>query len=336
MPLLHQFLRLADGLPAQSTLALPAVAGRLCCSERNARLLLGRMQEQGWLRWTPGRGRGRLSSLELLHDPATLREQHWQGLIEQGRLEAAFGALPPSARSRMKAALPAFLGAAPGGGLRMPFYRPLHALDPIQVTRRTEAHLVAQVCDGLTAFDRERDAIVPALAHHWESHDDGRRWRLRLRPGLRFHDGRPVRAADAAASLLRLRDTAGPHRALMAHLAHARCDGPGLELALSEPDQLLPHRLAHHSTAVLPEGDWSRPDFARLPVGAGAFRLVRNNDHRATFTAFEGYWRERALLDEIELWVVPTNSTLPTVDLRLGQSAGASADEAWRDRKSVV
>jgi len=330
MALLQQFLRLADGLAPTSTLALPAVAERLCCSERNARLLLGRMQAEGWLRWTPGRGRGRLSELALLVEPAALRERQWRELIGQGRLEAAFHALPPAARARLRAALPAFLGAAPGGGLRMPFYRPLHALDPVHVSRRTEAHLVAQVCDGLTAFDRERDAVVPALAHHWESADGGRRWRLRLRPGLRFHDGRPVRAADAVASLLRLRDTRGPHHAVMAHLEHARGDGADIELVLSAPDHLLPNRLAHHAAAVLPEGDWRRPGFAQAPIGTGAFRLVRNNEHRATFAAFEDYWRERALLDEIELWVVPTHSALPAVDLRLGQLAADRATADWR------
>jgi ABC-type transport system substrate-binding protein len=36
-----------------------------------------------------------------------------------------------------------------------------------------------------------------------EQTDDGRRWTLRLREGLHFHDGEPVRARDCIASLLR-------------------------------------------------------------------------------------------------------------------------------------
>ncbi|MEO5686197.1 MAG: ABC transporter substrate-binding protein [Burkholderiaceae bacterium] len=321
MLLLHQFVRLAEGLPHESRLSIDAVAERLCCTPRNARLLLGRMQAEGWLRWTPGRGRGRLSTLALRGDAGALRETHWRGLIDEGRLEEAFASLPPEGRMRLQAALPVFLGPAPGGGLRIPFYRPLHALDPVHVSRRTEAHLVAQICEGLTTFDRERDAVVPALAHHWERLDEGCRWRLWLRPGLRFHDGRPLGAADAAASLRRLRDAPGPHRALMAHLRETLIEGDRLELVLADPDYLLPHRLAHHSAAVLPMDDWQRPDFATRPIGAGAFRLVRNNDYRATLAAFEGYWRERPLLAEIDLWVVPTGAPMPEVDLRLGQFA---------------
>ena len=321
MKLLHQYLRLAEGLPVQSSLSIEAAADRLCCTPRNARLLLGRMQAEGWLRWTPGRGRGRLSELALLQEPAVVRDAHLRGLIAGGRLEEAFDSLPAAARSRLQSALPTFLGPTAVGGLRVPFYRPLHALDPIHVTRRTEAHLVAQLCEGLTGFDRERDCVVPCLAHHWECLDGGRRWHLWLRPGLRFHDGRPLGACDAAASRRRLRDTAGPHRTLMAHLRDAAVAGDRLELRLSEPDHLLVHRLAHHSAAVLPADDWKRPGFSTLPVGAGAFRLVRNNEFRATLAAFEGYWRERALLAEIDLWVVPHGAPIPEVDVGLGQRA---------------
>src|SRR6516165_8655686 len=40
---------------------------------------------------------------------------------------------------------------------------------------------------------------------------DGLTWTFRLRPGLKFHDGEPVRAADAVASLKRwsARDSMG-------------------------------------------------------------------------------------------------------------------------------
>lgn len=332
MPLLHQFVRLADGLPRDSRLSIDAVAQRLCCTPRNARLLLGRMQAEGWLRWTPGRGRGRLSSLSLRRHPGDLRDAHLRGLIGDGRLEEAFDSLPSAARSRLQSALPAFLGPAPGGGLRIPFYRPLHALDPIGVTRRTESHLVTQVCDGLAGFDRERDAIVPALAHHWESLDGGRRWQLWLRPGLRFHDGRPLRARDAEATLLRLRDAPGPHRALMAHLHDTAVAGDCLELRLTQPDHLLAHRLAHHSAVIVPEDDWQRADFATRPIGAGPFRVVRNNDYRATLGAFEGYWRERPLLAEIDLWVVQDGAPMPEVDVRQGQFAERETAPArdWR------
>jgi ABC-type oligopeptide transport system substrate-binding subunit len=41
------------------------------------------------------------------------------------------------------------------------------------------------------------------MAEGAEVLDDGKRWRITLRPGLRFHDGEPVRARDCIASLKR-------------------------------------------------------------------------------------------------------------------------------------
>lgn len=338
--LVEQYLRLAEGqdLPSTLSMTLAAVAQRLCCGERNARLLLGRMQALGWVSWTPGRGRGRVSSLRLREDPGALRVRQLRRLLEQGQMEAAFSGLPDHAQARVKEALPAFLGGTPGGALRIPFYRPLHALDPQHVTRRTEAHLVGQIFDGLTRYDRETESIRPSLAHHWERHDDGRRWRLWLRPGLRFQDGRPLRAQDVKATLLRLRDSSGPHRSLMSHLRSLTLQGQRIDIVLDRPDELLLHRLAASCCVVLPEGDWQRADFASLPIGAGAFRLVRNNEHRATLAAFDGYWGERALLDEIDLWVVPPGSALPPVDLKLGapSAAGRAAGvPAWRSLEQM-
>ncbi len=317
-----QYIRLAheQALNAALAMRMEEVAARLCCGERNARLLLARMQRLGWLVWTPGRGRGKVSTLVLRQDPAMLRTQQLRRLLDEGDMEAAFQGLPNEAQARIKEALPAFLGATPGGTLRIPFYRPLHALDPQHVTRRTEVHLVGQLLEGLTAFDRYKDCIVPALAHHWDCLEDGRRWRLWLRPGLRFHDGRPLRAQDVRATLLRLRDEDGPHQMLMAHVKQVDIQGLRIDVALRAPDQLFLNRLATHCCAILPEDDWLRDDFAQLPIGAGAFRLVRNNEHRATLAAFDGYWGARPLIDEIDLWVVPPGSPLPPVDLKLGTS----------------
>ncbi|GAB3255378.1 SgrR family transcriptional regulator [Chitinimonas naiadis] len=316
MRLLDQFQRLSDWLPQTTQPTLADIAAALCCSERNVRLRLQRMQAEGWLTWQPGRGRGHRSTLTLLQQPDALRLQRLHHLLAEGRLEAAFDGLPSQGKARLKQSLPAYLGAGRAGTLRIPFYRPLHALDPIHINRRTEVHISNQVCACLTEYDREREAVVPALAHHWESRPDGRVWRLWLRPGLRFHSGQAVRLEDVVQSLRRVRDTPGPHQALFRHLVEIDSDGQQCRIVLEQADHLLLHRLAHHAAAIIPANDWLRPDFITLPVGAGPFRLLRNNDYRATLQAFDGYYRERPLLDEIDIWVVPNDSPLPDVDIQ--------------------
>ena len=61
---------------------------------------------------------------------------------------------------------------------------------------------------GFYAFDTlySTDSMGVARPQMAEGHtvsDDGRVWRIRLREGLTFHDGTPVRAVDCAASLAR-------------------------------------------------------------------------------------------------------------------------------------
>ncbi len=51
-------------------------------------------------------------------------------------------------------------------------------------------------------------ALIPWLARHWEASADRLEWRFILRPGARWHDGRPVTAADVAFSFEYL--TRGP------------------------------------------------------------------------------------------------------------------------------
>jgi peptide/nickel transport system substrate-binding protein len=55
------------------------------------------------------------------------------------------------------------------------------------------------VYESLVRFDREL-RLQPGLAQSWSSPDD-RTYRFRIRPGVRFSDGRPLTAADVVASL---------------------------------------------------------------------------------------------------------------------------------------
>ncbi len=45
--------------------------------------------------------------------------------------------------------------------------------------------------------------VQPQMAEGHTVGGDGKRWRIRLRKGLRFHDGGPVLARDCAASIKR-------------------------------------------------------------------------------------------------------------------------------------
>jgi peptide/nickel transport system substrate-binding protein len=58
------------------------------------------------------------------------------------------------------------------------------------------------VYDTLFGMDREFRP-QPEMVDSWQVSDDKLTWTFRLRDGLKFHDGQPVLAADAVASLKR-------------------------------------------------------------------------------------------------------------------------------------
>lgn len=321
MRLLDQYRRLYAllGDTASPQPGLPALAEALTCSERNVRLLLSRMQTQGWLQWTPGRGRGHRSSLRFLRTPEQLAWEEVSRLLAAGELERAFAQLAPAQRRQVSARLPGFLGVPEGQGkhLRIPLHRPVETLDPLRVSSRLEAHLVREIFARLTRFDRVTQRLAPALAHHWEPDAVGRAWRFWLRPGLRFHDGSPLTAEDVRHSLLRLRDEADLFRPVFRHLVAVEIHDPdSFTCRLETVDYLWPHRLAVANASIVPRQ--RAPDFGRMPVGSGSFRVVRHNEFRLTLHAFDHPYGERALLDEIDLWVVPEVEGAADFDIAFG------------------
>jgi len=96
----------------------------------------------------------------------------------------------------------------PEDGLRLA--GPVHgvaSLDPA-LARDLETNFIArQLCRGLVGYDRDLNP-VPELADVVDIAEDHRVFTFALRPNARFHDGRPIEAADVRHSLSRALDPA--------------------------------------------------------------------------------------------------------------------------------
>ncbi|HYI83556.1 MAG TPA: ABC transporter substrate-binding protein, partial [Acetobacteraceae bacterium] len=102
------------------------------------------------------------------------------------------------------AALPRFAVAQPTQGRVLKFVPQanLTSLDPIWTTANVTRNHGYMVYDTLYGTDGEFRP-QPQMAEGHTVEEDGRSVTVSLRPGLLFHDGEPVRAADAAQSLRR-------------------------------------------------------------------------------------------------------------------------------------
>ncbi|WP_421253087.1 HTH-type transcriptional regulator SgrR [Aeromonas jandaei] len=317
--LYQQFQRLAQQLGCdEREISLAEVAELLYCTPRNARLLLRRMQDQGWLNWTAEAGRGRRSRLTLLDSQESLTRRRLRDLLSEGQLAQAVRL----AEDRLDLLTPLLLeqlGQATREGrqiLRVPYYRPLPQLLPTGPMRRSEVHLSRQIFNGLTRRNEENGEIEGDLAHHWEQVGPCH-WRFYLRPVVRFHHGRELVVEDVMESLLALRD-----RPLFAHLARLESPWPRtLDLYLDSPDPLLPDLLAEPVAAILPRELKGEAGFALQPVGTGPYRVIANDPLQLRLAAFDDYFGLRALLDEIDIWMLPELAERLESHLQLGRDS---------------
>jgi peptide/nickel transport system substrate-binding protein len=78
-------------------------------------------------------------------------------------------------------------------------------LDPAEVFEFTAAEWAANVYDRLITYPPDDvEDIQGHVAESWEIADDGRTYTFRVRDGITFHSGNPLRAEDAAWSLQRV------------------------------------------------------------------------------------------------------------------------------------
>ncbi|HWL79605.1 MAG TPA: ABC transporter substrate-binding protein [Roseomonas sp.] len=99
--------------------------------------------------------------------------------------------------------------------LRLVVNAGLQVLDPIVGTSFVTRNFAYMVFDTLVSMDGQ-GAVRPQMLEGWSASEDGLTYTFTLRPGLEWHDGKPVTAEDCVASLKRwgARDSTG--RRLMA------------------------------------------------------------------------------------------------------------------------
>ncbi len=165
--------------------------------------------------------------------------------------------------------------------LRFVPYVDLPVLDPIANTAsqvRNHAFLIWDTLYGLDAQYQPQ----PQMVEGHRVDDDGRRWTLTLRPGLRFHDGTPVLARDCVASLRRWGAIDGFGMALFAAVNELSApDDRTIVFRLKRPFPLLPAALGKmgpNIAAIMPERIASAPPNKPVAeiVGSGPYRFVAN------------------------------------------------------------
>jgi peptide/nickel transport system substrate-binding protein len=164
-------------------------------------------------------------------------------------------------------------------------------MDPTRGPNAISRIFGGMVFDTLFALDHTMTAR-PMMLESWTPSPDGLGFDATLRPGLRFHDGSPVRAADVAASLNRFMRAGSIGLTLRSKVAGITVhDDRRFTITLNQHFGLLDYVLAGPGGAmpgILREADANRPEGVPLtdPIGSGPFRYVaseRESGHRVVF-----------------------------------------------------
>jgi peptide/nickel transport system substrate-binding protein len=234
---------------------------------------------------------------------------------------------------------PAFAQTARARTLRFMPQAALAVLDPIfNPTTIVTTHAYC-VFDTLYGADRALRPH-PQMAQGHQVSADGLAWTITLRPGLRFHDGEPVRGRDCVASIRRWAVRDGFGQVLMRAVAELSApDDNTILFRLNRPFPALLDALAKPGASpcfMMPERFASTPpDRALGPdamIGSGPWRFLPaeyNAGSRAAYARNEAYiprdepaeaaaGGKRVHFDRLELVWIPDGGTAAAA-LRTGE-----------------
>ena len=200
-------------------------------------------------------------------------------------------------------------GAAPGEGkpLVIAIGGAINSIDP-HFFSATPNHTVANhIFSRLMERDRQGNPI-PGLALSWAPVSETE-WEFKLRPGVKWHDGRDFTADDAIFTFARARDVPnspgglGPY---LSSIAEAKAPDPlTLRVTTKGPAPLLPRQLLQIHIVSRHVGEGATTDqynSGKAAVGTGPYKFVRYvPGDRLEMVRNEEYWGQKPEWTQVTL-----------------------------------
>jgi peptide/nickel transport system substrate-binding protein len=156
-------------------------------------------------------------------------------------------------------------------------------------------------------LERDEKGLIPWLAENYSISEDGKTYRFTIRKGVKWQDGQPLTAKDAAFSLTYANRHAATWSYIFDTLESVSTEGEDtVVVRLKRPHAAMLYNLGR--TRIIPEHIWAsikRPKEFTAPeavIGCGPYRLTAYSKEHGTyrFEAFEGYWGPRQRVGVIE------------------------------------
>ena len=297
---------------------LEELANLWFCTTKQCKRRLKKYELEGFLTYQPGNGRGNQSTLSFrqsfqqeveslvnqaiklnnLEDIVFLLQldipKHWfdKGFTE---IQSMFGIQPPTNNQVI---------------LRAIIRRKLTSLTPTHAAVSRESFIIKQLGDSLLNYDSSQHTLLPGIAHHWQVSGDTKHFTFFLRKSVQFHHGRTLTSQDVRFTLERACSADSIVKWQMKDIETIECPSDFIiSIHLKKADPFFCRYLAMCSLVILPydvsfnEKQW---------IATGPFKMKEYSDTKIILEAFDNYYGERALIDQIEFWTID-NLSLPNI-----------------------
>jgi ABC-type transport system substrate-binding protein len=205
------------------------------------------------------------------------------------------------------AAVPAFAA----GEIVITYKDDVSTLDPAIGYDWQNWSIIKSLFDGLMDYKPGTTELVPDLAESYAISPDGKTFTFKLRPGVKFTNGRALTAEDVKYSIERVVNpaTQSPGAGFFGSIVgyDEVSGGKATELSgitvvdphtvkfeLSRPDATFLHVMAINFAHVVPKEEVEKygADFGKNPVGSGAYRMTEwTLGQRLVLEKNAGYWK---------------------------------------------
>jgi peptide/nickel transport system substrate-binding protein len=207
-----------------------------------------------------------------------------------------------------------------GGTLRLAYLADMAQADPDVFYDIEGNTVILSVYEGLLRYKPDSTEVIPSLAEKWEVSQDGLTYTFHLRSGVKFHDGTPFNAQAMKTSFQRRLDVGAAPAYMVQPIASMQTpDTNTFVVRLKHPVAPFLHYMASSwgPKAISPKAlaDHAGKDHAQTWLnehadGTGPFQLTAfERGQRYELTRFDGYWGQKAHVDEVEIRIIPDIGT---------------------------
>ncbi len=174
----------------------------------------------------------------------------------------------------------------------------IDTLNPILTTNVQVQNILKLIYEPLVSFEKS-DMITSCLATEWSERDD-LNWIVKLRKGVKWHNGTDFTADDVKFTILQIKDETlnSPYKDNLSNVtAVEKLDDYSVLITLDHKDNLFMYKL---NFPIIPEyyfknGDITNETKVNIPVGTGMYKYISTDENIISLERNKSWWSKSTI-----------------------------------------